>query len=123
MFLGAGAAGLLLAYAAVASSRSGWVVGGAALVVGAAWAGMHSTMQTWATEVVPQARAAMVSLFAGMLFVGSGAATAVLAPLADGRRWSLLFALGAVVALGFGAAAVLVRTRYAGRTVAEPPLL
>ena len=114
VFLGCGAAGLAVAYAAVAASRSGFVVAAAALLVGAAWAAMHSTMQTWATEVVPHARAAMVSLFAGMLFVGSGVATAALAPLADARRWLPLFASGAVVVAVFGVAAVSARIRYAG---------
>lgn len=123
LFLGTGAAGLVLAYAAVSVSRSGWVVGGAALLVGAAWAGMHSTMQTWATEVVPHARAATVSLFAGMLFVGSGLATAVLAPLADAERWGVLFGAGAVAAACFGVAAVTARTGYAGRTPVDAPLL
>ncbi len=125
VFLGLGAAGLTLAYAAVALSRSGWVVGGAALLVGAAWAAMHSTMQTWATEAVPQARASMVSLFAGMLFVGSGVATALLAPFADAERWLPLFGAGSVVVAGFGVAAVLVRTRYGRRdaTPLAPPVL
>lgn len=123
VFLGSGAAGLAVAYGTVATSRSGWAVGGAALLVGAAWAGMHSTMQTWATEVVPHARATMVSLFAGMLFIGSGVATAVLAPLADAFRWAPLFGSGAAVVVVFGVAAVVLRTRYAARsTVALAPL-
>ncbi|HEU0102797.1 MAG TPA: MFS transporter [Mycobacteriales bacterium] len=114
VFLAAGAAGLVVAYTAVAATRSGWAVGGAAVVVGAAWAGMHSTMQTWATEVVPQARASMVSLFAGALFVGSGVATAGLSPLADAARWPLLFGIGGLLAAAFGAAAVVGRARYPG---------
>ncbi len=112
VFLAVGAGGLALAYGAVALSLSGWVVGAAALLVGAAWAAMHSTMQTWATEVVPHARATMVSLFAAMLFVGSGTVTAVLAPLADQRRWSTLYVLGAAVATLFGVLAVTGRARY-----------
>ena len=35
---------------------------------------MHSSLQTWATEVLPGARATVVSLFAGSLFVGSAPA-------------------------------------------------
>ncbi len=122
VLLGTGAAGLCLAYLAVAASRAGWVVGAAALLVGAAWAFLHSTMQTWATEVVPQARASMVSLFAGMLFVGSGTATALLAPLADTRRWALLFGFGAAAVAAFGVAAVVARTRYTAHhaSTAEP---
>lgn len=123
-FLGGGAAGLAVAYGAVSLSRSGWVVGGAALLVGAAWAAMHSTMQTWATEVLPQARAATVSLFAGALFVGSGVATGVTGRLADSGRFGVLFGLGVPLALAFGAAAVLGRARYGGRRLtAEVPVV
>ncbi len=120
VFLGLGAAGLAVSYLAIAASRSGWVVGGGALLVGAAWAGMHSTMQTWATDAVPHARASMVSLFAGALFVGSGAVTAVLAPLADTDRWAPLFGVGAGLVLVFGVAAVVGRTRYGARPVMVP---
>lgn len=126
VFLGVGAAGLAMAYGAVATSRAGWVVGGAALLVGAAWAAMHSTMQTWATQVVPQARASMVSLFAGVLFVGSGTATAVLAPLGDARRWAPLFGAGMLLVAVFGVAAVVGRTAYAAQparpAVPVPPV-
>ena len=112
-FLAVGASGLAVAYALVAVSRSPVVVGLAALVLGAAWASMHSTMQAWATEAVPGARAATVSLFAGALFVGSGAATAFLAPLAGDLRWAPLFAAGVVLAGLFGAGAVAGRSVYA----------
>ena len=44
------------------------------VLLGLAWAAMHSSLQTWATEVLPDARAAVVSLFAGSLFVGSALA-------------------------------------------------
>ena len=121
VFLAGGAAGLAAAYALVAVSQSLPVVGAAALLVGAAWAGMHSTMQTWATEVVPHARAATVSLFAAVLFVGSGAVTAALAPLAGALRWSLVFSVGIAVAVAFGCAAVVARRRYA--LVPEAPLV
>ena len=125
VFLGGGAAGLALAYAVLAVAQDGWVVGSAALLVGAAWAGMHSTMQTWATEAVPQARAAMVSMFAAMLFIGSGVATALAAPLADARDWLPLFGTGAAVGVAFGCAAVAGRSRYAAGTrpgEAAPPV-
>ena len=118
-FLAAGAAGLVVAYGSVALSQEAVVVGPASLLVGAAWASMHSTMQAWATEVVPQARAVMVSLFAGVLFVGSGVATAALAPWAGDFRWAPLYATGAGLALAFGVAAVVVRTAY-GRGVGAP---
>ena len=115
VFLAVGSAGLTAAYAAVSLGQGAWTIGTAALVVGAAWAAMHSTMQHWATEVVPQARAVTVSLFAGMLFVGSGVATAGLAPWAGAFRWGPLYAVGAGVAAAFGVAAVSARTAYGRR--------
>lgn len=112
VFLLSGSVALAVSYAAVALRQSPVVVGLAALLIGAAWAAMHSTMQAWATEVVPHARAGMVSLFASMLFVGSGAATAALAPLAGAGRWAPLFSVGAALTVGFGVAASLLRSRY-----------
>jgi hypothetical protein len=44
---------------------------------------MHSTLQTWATEVVRVARTRLISHFAAARFAGSGAATAAAAPLAQ----------------------------------------
>lgn len=90
-------------------------IGAAGLCLGGAWAFLHSTLQTWATEVVPQARATAVALFATMLFLGSSAGTALGAPLADTGAFGALFlgALAVSVPLGLGAA--WARARYAGR--------
>jgi predicted MFS family arabinose efflux permease len=106
VFVGLGALGLAVAYGAVAVSQAPLVIGLAALVVGAGWAALHSTMQAWATEAVPAGRAVMVSLFAAMLFVGSGTLTSLLAPLAGDLRWGPLFASGVALAAVFGVAAV-----------------
>ena len=65
-------------------------------------------------EVVPEARATVISLFAAALFVGSGVATTVAAPLAEGGSFGLLFAAAAVVAVPLGLFAALARWRYAG---------
>jgi MFS family permease len=88
-------------------------VGVAAVLVGGGFAFMHSTLQTWATEVVPEARATVISLFAAALFAGSGLATAAAAPLADDGRFGLLFATAALVAVPLGLFAALARRRYA----------
>jgi len=120
-FLAAGSAALVLAYAAVAVSQAPALVAGAALVVGAGWASMHSTMQAWATEVVPEARATLVSLFAASLFVGSGVATAALAPLAGDLHWGPLFAVGVVLSAVFGLAATAGIARYGRRAPVVAP--
>ena len=104
---------LALGYASGASGRSLAGVGVAAVLVGGGFAFMHSTLQTWATEVVPEARATVISLFAAALFVGSGLSTTVAAPLAEEGRFGSLFATAAVVAVPLGLFAALARRRYA----------
>lgn len=89
------------------SQTPAMAVAGAALM-GLAWTAMHSSLQTWATEVLPAERATVVSFFAGSLFVGSAIAAVLVAGLAEAGRYSLIFAISAVLAgplaLGAGAA-------------------
>jgi predicted MFS family arabinose efflux permease len=106
---------LALGYAAGAVEQSLVGVGFAAVLVGGGFAFMHSTLQTWATEVVPEARATVISLFAAALFAGSGLATAAAAPLAEAGYFELLFALAACVAVPLGLLAALARHLYSGR--------
>jgi predicted MFS family arabinose efflux permease len=105
---------LALGYASGAVGDSLIGVGIAAVLVGGGFAFMHSTLQTWATDVVPEARATVISLFAAALFAGSGLATAAAAPLADDGHFGLLFATAALVAVPLGHFAALARRRYAG---------
>ncbi|OSY41839.1 MULTISPECIES: MFS transporter [Pseudonocardia] len=90
----------------------------AGLLLGGSWAFLHSTLQTWATDVVPQARATAVALFATALFLGSSAGTALGAPLADTGRFPALFLAALVVSVPLGIGAALARARYARR---RPP--
>ncbi|MER7433994.1 MULTISPECIES: MFS transporter [Pseudonocardia] len=87
----------------------------AGLCLGGAWAFLHSTLQTWATEVVPQARATAVALFATLLFLGSSAGTALGAPLADAGRFAPLFAAALVASVPLALVAAWTRARYARR--------
>lgn len=82
-----------------------------ALLAGA-WALMHTTLQTWVTEVAPQARATAVSLFASGLFLGSAAWTAIgAAPFAAGTLTGYLVA-GALLSAALGASASWLRRSY-----------
>lgn len=94
----------------------------AAILLGLAWTAMHSSLQTWATEVMPVARATVVSFFAGSLFVGSSLAAVVASGLADEGRYDVLFAVCAALAVPLGIAAASVRTRWrrAGPSPARP---
>ena len=82
------------------------------VLVGGGFIFLHSTMQAWATQVVPAARAMMLALFATTLFVGGSLGTAVLAPLAADARFALIFALAAATAVPLVVVAALARRRY-----------
>jgi predicted MFS family arabinose efflux permease len=112
IFIGGGM--LALGCASAAGGQSLASVSAAAVLIGGGFAFMHSTLQTWATEVVPEARATVVSLFAAALFAGSGVSTTVAAPLAEAGSFDLLFALAAVVAIPLALFAGLARRRYSG---------
>ena len=109
------AGGVLLAagYAAGALSQSFAGVAFSAFLVGGGFAFMHPTLQNWATEVAPDARATVISFFAAALFVGSGISTTLAAPLAEAGRFPLLFTLAAATAVPLGLVGALARRRYA----------
>jgi predicted MFS family arabinose efflux permease len=73
---------------------------------------MHSTLQTWATQVVPEARASVISFFAAALFAGSGIATIAVAPLAEAHSYGLLFAVAALIAVPLGLLGGLAHLHY-----------
>lgn len=72
-----------------------------ALLIGLTNAVLHVSLQGWATEVAPGARATSIALFAGSLFLGSSLATFLTAGLADAGRYPLIFALSMAVAAVF----------------------
>ena len=111
----AGGALLALGYAAGALGQNVVGISVAACLVGGGFAFMHSTLQTWATEVVPEARATVISFFAAALFVGSGVATIAAAPLAEAGSFGTLFAVAAVVAVPLALLAGFSRLRYDAR--------
>jgi predicted MFS family arabinose efflux permease len=84
----------------------------AAMLLGLAWAGMHSSLQTWATEVMPAARATVVSLFAGSLFVGSAVAAVLVAGLAEAGRYQEIFTLAATATVPLALTAVWGRATW-----------
>jgi predicted MFS family arabinose efflux permease len=105
-----------LACALLAVSQAIWMAATVAALLGFAWTALHTSLQTWATEVLPAARALVVSCFAGCLFAGSSVAALALAGLVDAGRFTPIFAVAAVLATGLTAAAAPARSRWA------PPL-
>jgi len=83
-----------------------------AVLIGLAWAAMHSSLQTWATQVLPSARAAVVSLFAGCLFAGSAVSSALVAGPADAGHFSVAFGGLAIACVPLGIVATAGRARW-----------
>ena len=108
--LGSGSA--VVACTVLAVSRAPAAAVFAALLLGLAWTAMHSSLQTWATEVLPAARASVVSLFAGSLFVGSALAAVLVADLAETGRYDVIFLIGATLAVPLGLSASWGRYRW-----------
>lgn len=87
----------------------------ALLMMGLGYIALHTTLQTRATELAPEARGTAVALFAFCLFLGGSAGAAAFGPLvARGvHRAFLALCGGSLLALGTAAAVLL--GRPAGR--------
>ncbi|HEX7743737.1 MAG TPA: MFS transporter [Micromonosporaceae bacterium] len=114
VLIAAGAGATFAACLLAAASTAAPVALGVSVLLGVAWASMHSSLQTWATEVVPPARASAVAMFAGSLFAGSALGTVLVGRLAEQARYPLIFALGAVAAVPLGLVGAFGRARWRG---------
>jgi predicted MFS family arabinose efflux permease len=98
---------------AVLAVQRGYVAGVVACVLlGAAWAFMHSTLQTWATSVAPLARAQVVPLFAACLFLGGSTGAALGGLFAGTGHYGELFSVSAALFLPLTLVAAVTRRRY-----------
>jgi predicted MFS family arabinose efflux permease len=98
---------------AVLAVQRGYVAGVLACVLlGAAWAFMHSTLQTWATSVAPLARAQVVPLFAACLFLGGSTGAALGGPLVGAGHYGELFSISAALFLPLTVGSAMTRRRY-----------
>ena len=110
-----GGAGMLLAgYLTAAAAQSVPAILAASVLAGGAYAFMQSTFQTWATDVVPEARGTATALFATAIFTGAALATSAVAGLASANRYSTLFVIGALLTLPVLIVGSLARWRYPG---------
>ena len=110
-----GAAMLVTGWAVPALAVSLVTVTAAGVLLGGSWAFLHSTLQSWATEVVPGERATTVALFAALLFLGGSVGTAALAPLADAGAFETVFRVALAGSVPLAVAAALARRRYGDR--------
>jgi predicted MFS family arabinose efflux permease len=111
-FIAAGAGFGIAGCALVAGTQSPAVAATTSVLLGLCWAAMHSSLQTWATQVAPMERATVVSFFAGSLFAGTAAMAAIGGPLADDGRFGFLFACCAVLTGLVGAVGAVARGRW-----------
>jgi MFS family permease len=100
--MGLGGGILLAGYVVSSVAQNPVTITATAVLVGASNAILHSSLQGWATEVAPAARATAVALFACALFLGSSLGTFSTARLADTGQYGVIFVLGV------GATAVLI---------------
>jgi predicted MFS family arabinose efflux permease len=103
---------LVVAWAVPAIAMNVATLAVAGLLVGASWAFLHTTLQTWATDMVPGDRATAVALFAACLFLGSALGAAGAAPLAELGEYTALFTASALVAVPVAIVATAGRHRY-----------
>ena len=99
LLIAIGGAQLCAAYTIVAADVSVATVTVSSLVLGGGYSFIHSSLQTWATSVVPEARGTTVAFFASSLFVGGAVASWAAGPLAENGAYPLLFGLTAAVAV------------------------
>lgn len=83
----------------------------ASACLGASWAQLHTALQAWATEVLPNSRGVVVSAFASTLFLGSAAGTWVGGGLLAAGHVTVLFGGAAALAAVLTGVATIGRRR------------
>jgi MFS family permease len=107
-----GGSSVVLAYVLLVLDHGAVAVVVACVLLGGGWAFMHSTLQTWATDMAPGYRATAISLFATMLFTGSAIGAALFGSLVDAGQFTTMFAITLAVSVPLVVAATLGRRRY-----------
>jgi MFS transporter, YNFM family, putative membrane transport protein len=96
----AGGASLLAAgYATLGLMPWAWLAPPAIALIGLGYYMLHNTLQTNATQMMPEARGLAVSLFAFTLFTGQSVGVVLAAPVMDRYGGRPIFLLAAAVVL------------------------
>ncbi|GHH31229.1 MFS transporter [Streptomyces rubradiris] len=108
------AGGVMMAggFLVAAAGPNVWGIGAAAILLGGGWSFFHSSLQNWATTLVPEARGTAVALFVASLFVGSAIGSGLGGTLAQHGHYQQLFLLAAATAVPLTVCAAWLRTRY-----------
>jgi predicted MFS family arabinose efflux permease len=122
LILAGGAALLMSGYLIAGATQSVAAILAASVLAGGAYAFMQSTFQTWATDVVPEARGTATSLFATAIFAGAALATSGVAGLASASKYSTVFVIAALVTLPVLVIGSLARWRYRGSETDALPM-
>jgi len=122
LILAGGAALLMIGYLIASASQSVGAILAASVLAGGAYAFMQSTFQTWATDVVPEARGTATSLFATAIFAGAALATAGAAGLASAHDYRTLFLVAALITFPVLLGGSLGRWRYRGSETDALPM-
>jgi len=110
-----GGALLFLAYLIAAGSQGVASILLASVLIGTAYTFLHSTLQTWATEVAPEARATATSLFVTGVSIGAAIGTAAVKGLAADQRYGVLFLIAAAVTVPVVIVAAVGRGRFSSQ--------
>jgi len=115
---------LLGAYAIASARQAVPNILAASVLIGVGYSFMHSTLQTWATEVAPDARATATSLFVTAAYTGASIAHTRISPLASAHRFGRLFLAGALLTVPIMLIAAAARSRFraAPAPAADPPV-
>jgi predicted MFS family arabinose efflux permease len=103
---------LMVAYLVAAAGQQVPNILLASLLIGVGYALLHSTLQTWATDVAPEARGTAISLFVTAVFTGAALGTAAVRGLAGAGRYQQLFLVAAALTVPVTVVAALGRKRY-----------
>jgi predicted MFS family arabinose efflux permease len=118
--LAAGAVMLLSGLAIAALDQNVIPILAASILAGGAYVFMHSTFQTWATDVAPEARGTSTALGAMAIFFGAALATYAVSGLASVHDYRALFLAGAALTLPVLIGGTLARARYPGSGSVDP---
>lgn len=109
-----GGAMAVLGYAVAARDQHVPSILFASVMVGGCYALLHSTIQAWATDLVPDARGTATALFVTGTFTGAAVASGLGAILVQAHRFDLVFVLATAVSLPVVAVLAVTRARYRG---------
>jgi len=112
VFILGGGGALVAAYLVAALTQDIPGIFAASVLIGIAFSSLHSTVQTWATELAPEARGTATSLFVTAVFTGAALATFGAGGLAAADRFGLLFLIAAAITLPVVVIGAVARSRY-----------